>query len=106
MLVGLGVPAELCATVREMCREAVDLTGRATVNELVFIAWASTGAVGPDNGVMHLAAAAGCRSVVLYNGESDPALVGQRGNRVTILRRPRLGDIPLGEVEAALLVRK
>ena len=57
--------------------------------------------MGPDNGVMHLTAAAGCPTVVLYNGASDPALVGQRGNKVTLLRRPHLGDIPVGEVAAA-----
>ena len=62
---------------------------------------AATAAVGPDNGIMHLAAVAGCRSVVLYDQASDPALVGQRGATVTILRRPRLMDIPAAEVIAA-----
>lgn len=102
VLAGLDVPAALRETVAEMCPGTVDLTGKATVNELVFLAWAATAAVGPDNGVMHLTAAAGCRSVVLYNGASDPALVGQRGNRVTILRRPTLSEIPVGEVMASL----
>ncbi len=32
----------------------------------------------------------------------DLALVGQRGSKVTILRRPRLADIPVGEVVTAL----
>jgi len=102
VLVGPGVPPEVCAAVTEFCAEAVDLTGRATVNELVFLAWAATAAAGPDNGMMHLAAAAGCRSVVLYNGASDPALVGQRGAQVSVLRRPRLAEIPVGEVVACL----
>lgn len=102
VLVGLDVPADLCETVREMCPTTIDLTGKATVNELVFLAWAATAAVGPDNGVMHLAAAAGCRSVVLFNAASDPALVGQRGPRVTILRRPKLSEVPIGEALASL----
>lgn len=106
VLVGLDVPAALRETVSEYCPETVDLTGRATVNELVFLAWAATAAVGADNGLMHLTAAAGCRSVVLYDNASDPALVGQRGARVTILRRPRLADIPIGEVLATMDVAK
>jgi ADP-heptose:LPS heptosyltransferase len=101
VLMGPDVPADVCAAVTA-CPTGVDLTGRATANEMVFLAWAATAAVGPDNGVMHLTAAAGCPSVVLYNGASDPALVGQRGNKVTILRRPQLNDIPVGEVAAAL----
>lgn len=102
VLMGPDVPAEICRTVAEMCPGAVDLTGRATVNEMVFLAWAATAAVGPDNGVMHLSAAAGCPTVVLFDGASDPALVGQRGNKVVILRRPQLADIPVGEVTAAI----
>ncbi len=102
VLVGLDVPAELCAAVQEICPAAVDLTGKATVNELVFMAWAATAVVGPDNGVMQLAAAAGCRAVVLFNAASDPALVGPRGARVTILRRPSLAEISVGEVMASL----
>ena len=59
--------------------------------------------MGPDNGIMHLVAVAGCKSVVLYDQSSDPALVGPRGSTVTILRRPRLADIPVAEVIAAAL---
>lgn len=101
VLMGPDVPAEVAAAVA-LCPTAVDLTGRATVNEMVFLAWAATAAVGPDNGIMHLTAAAGCPTVVLYDGASDPALVGQRGSKVTILRRPHLADIPVGEVTAAI----
>jgi len=102
VLMGPDVPPDVVAAVMEQCPGAVDLTGRATVNEMVFLAWAATAAVGPDNGVMHLTATAGCPTVVLYDNASDPALVGQRGSKVTILRRPHLADIPVGEVAAAL----
>ena len=107
VIVGPDVPRDLVTTVLEFCPEAIDLTGRATVSESVFLAWAATAALGPDNGIMHLAAAAGCPTVVLYNGASDPTLVGQRGSRVRILRRPTLVEIPPAEVLAALgLLRK
>lgn len=99
--VGLA-PNPHMEALRENCPQIIDLVGQASINELVFMAWAATGAVGADNGLMHLMAGAGCRSVVLYDGRSDPALVGQRGARVTILRRPHLGDIPAAETLAAL----
>lgn len=103
VLVAVGFdPSEDLAAVRAACPGLVDLVGKATLNELVFMAWAAAGAVGTDNGIMHLAAGAGCRCVVLYDSNSDPALVGQRGSRVTILRRPQLGGIPAAEVFAAL----
>jgi hypothetical protein len=100
--VGLG-PAPDMAALKAARPNLVDLVGRASLNELVFLAWAATGAVGTDNGVMHLTASAGCRSIVLYDARSDPALVGQLGSRVTILRRPQqLDAIPAAEVMAAL----
>ncbi|MSO72528.1 MAG: lipopolysaccharide heptosyltransferase family protein [Rhodospirillaceae bacterium] len=102
VIVGPDVPAEVVATIMDFCPSAVDLSRRTTVNETVFLAWAATAAVGPDNGAMHLAAAAGCRTVVLYDGASDPALVGHRGGRVAILRRPRLSEISVGEVLVTL----
>jgi ADP-heptose:LPS heptosyltransferase len=79
----------------------IDLSGKGNLNELVLVAWAATAAIGPDNGIMHLIAVAGCKSVVLYDQASDPALVGPRGSAVTILRRPRLTEVPVGEVIAA-----
>jgi len=102
VVIGPNVPAAVTQTITDRCAAAVDLTGKATINETVFLAWAATAAVGPDNGIMHLTAAAGCRTLVLYDGASDPALVGQRGNHVSLLRRPQLSGIPLGEVLSLL----
>jgi hypothetical protein len=50
---------------------------------------------------MHLAAAAGCRSVVLFSEESDPALCAPRG-AVTVLRRADLATLDVDEVWTAL----
>ena len=102
VVVGPDVPGAVTHAIVDQCPGAVDLTGAATVNETVFLAWAAPAAVGPDNGMTHLTAAAGCRTVVLYDSASDPALVGQRGDKVSLLRRPQLTDIPLGEVLALL----
>lgn len=103
MVVAVGfTPSDDLEALKQACLGLVDLVGRMTLNELVFMAWAAAGAVGADTGLMHLAAGAGCRSVVLYDAHSDPALVGQRGSRVTILRRPHLSGIPAAEVLAAL----
>jgi hypothetical protein len=51
---------------------------------------------------MHLIAAAGCPSVVLFSRDSDPALTAPRGRSVTVLGRPDLADLDLAPVLAAL----
>ena len=94
-----------CTAIALACPLAVNLTGRTSLADLTRLARAAAGAVGNDNGPMHLTAAAGCPSVVLFSAASDPALCAQRGPSVAILRRDNLRDLGLAEVEAAMRLR-
>ncbi|HVB68636.1 MAG TPA: glycosyltransferase family 9 protein [Acetobacteraceae bacterium] len=84
---------------------ALDLTGRTGFAELASLGRAAEVAVGNDTGPMHLLAAAGCRAVVLFSRESDPALCAPRGSMVTVLQRPDLAALPGEDVLAAALAR-
>lgn len=84
---------------------ARDLTGRTTMNQLFALARGAKLAVGNDTGPMHVAAVMGCATLVLYSEASDPALCAQRGERVTILRRPSLKDLSVQDVIVALSPR-
>jgi ADP-heptose:LPS heptosyltransferase len=84
---------------------AIDLTGRTSLIELLAIAKGAAAAVGNDSGPMHVAAAAGVPSVVLFSAESDPKLCAPRGSHVAVLRRPEIQGLSLAEVEAALRLR-
>lgn len=103
----LGGPDEtgLGAAVRALCPAAVDLAGQTTLAEIAVLARSAAAAVGNDTGPMHLIAAAGCPSLVLFSAESDPALTAPRGPAVTVLRRPSLADLAVADVEAALTMR-
>jgi len=81
------------------------LAGETSLFEIAALARGAAGAVGNDTGPMHVIAAAGCPSVVLFSAASDPALCAPRGPSVTVLRRDRLGDLPAAEVAAALPMR-
>jgi ADP-heptose:LPS heptosyltransferase len=97
----LGTPSEvpLAATIGPA---AIDLTGRTALTDLPALARGAQLAIGSDTGPMHLAAVAGCPSLVLFSHDSDPALCAPRGPAVTILRRPNLADLPISEVLAHL----
>tara|TARA_Y100000766_G_scaffold254988_1_gene240765 strand:+ start:50 stop:274 length:225 start_codon:yes stop_codon:yes gene_type:complete len=73
--------------------------------EIAGLARRAAGAVGNDTGPMHLIAATGCPSMVLYSHASDPALCAQRGPDVRIIRKPSLGELSTEEVEAQLTLR-
>ncbi len=102
LLIGTLEDAHATGTVGFFCEGAVDLTSDTSLAEIVALARGAEAAVGNDTGPMHLIAATGTRSIVLYSDESDPALCAQRGPDVTILRRPLLTILPVDEVEAAL----
>ena len=102
VLAGFNVPPDVSAGLTRMCEPAINLVNQIALEDLVSLSWAACAAAGPNNGTMHLTAAAACHSVVLYDATSDPALVGQRGDSVVILRRPSLEDISVGEVMAAI----
>ncbi len=101
----LGSPEEQ-ALGRAVGAGAIDLTGRTTLSDLAPLASGALAAIGNDTGPMHLAAAAGCPSLVLFSHDSDPALCAPRGRSVRVLRRAVLADLPVAEVarEVATLV--
>ena len=84
---------------------ALDLTGRTSHADIATLARGAALAVGNDTGPMHLIAATGCPSVVLFSADSDPALTAPRGpggTWPTVLRAPDLADLPVARVAAAL----
>ncbi|MFN7000771.1 MAG: glycosyltransferase family 9 protein, partial [Elioraea tepidiphila] len=88
----LGTPAEapLAATIREQCPAARDLIGQTAIADIAALARRAVLAVGNDTGPMHLIAAVGTPSLVLFSADSDPALCAPRGREVRILRVPDL----------------
>lgn len=101
VVVGAAQDGALGAEIVALCPQASDLTGRTSMLELGGLAARAALAVGNDTGPMHLAAAVGCRSIVLFSGASDPALTAPRGH-VTVLREADLADLAADRVAAVL----
>lgn len=102
VLVGAKAEHQTARQIMEKCDATIDLTGQTTLLEVAALARSAVAAVGNDTGPMHISAAVGCPSVVLFSSESDPALTAPRGENVTILRRDSLADLPVGNVLSAL----
>lgn len=103
VILGTAPERRLATAIRAASPIARDLIGNTDFAELAALARAARVAIGNDTGPMHLIAAAGCRSIVLFSGESDPALCAPHG-RVTIRRRADLADLPAADVVAAIPV--
>lgn len=101
VILGMEPERPLVEAIRAVCPTAHDLIGRTNLAEIAALARGARLAVGNDTGPMHLIAASGCPSVVLFSDDSDPALCAPRG-RVTVLRHVDLAELPLDAVTAAL----
>ena len=105
VLLGTAFEAGIAREIAGGCPGVRDLTGETTIADIAVLARGAAGAVGNDTGPMHLIAAAGCPSVVLFSGESDPALTAPRGASVAVQRATDLAALSVESVEAALSLR-
>jgi ADP-heptose:LPS heptosyltransferase len=105
VILGTAEESSLAAQILARCEQAIDLTGQTNLSEIASLGQAACGAVGNDTGPMHMIVAAGCPSVVLFSGASDPSLTAPRGPDTAILQRGSLVDMSLDEVAAALRLR-
>lgn len=101
-VIGAAAEAPLARAIATACPQARDLTGGTSLADIAVLACGAAGAVGNDTGPMHMIAAAGCPSVVLFSRESDPSLTAPRGPEVATLRRADLAHLSVEDVAAAL----
>jgi ADP-heptose:LPS heptosyltransferase len=98
-VVVIGGPQEggLARAIQRETPGARDLTGRTDFARIAMLGAKAALAVGNDTGPLHLAAAGGAPTVVLFSTASDPALSAPRG-RVAVLRADNLADLPVAKV--------
>jgi len=98
----LGGPqeTELAHKIQRKVGQARDLTGRTDFARIAVLGARASLVVGNDTGPLHLAAAAGAPTIVLFSGASDPALSAPRGH-VTVLQAPNLAELDVASVVQA-----
>ncbi len=102
VILGAGAEIDLARTIATFAPDAVSLVDRTSFTDIATLGRAAHAAIGNDTGPMHVLAASGCRSIALFSSASDPVLTAPRGRDVVILQRPRLADLGVDEVMAAL----
>lgn len=100
VIIGGPQEADLAHAIQRSTPRARDLTGRTDFAKVALLGARAALAVGNDTGPLHLAAAAGAPTIVLFSKASDPALSAPRG-RVAILRADNLADLPVAQVAQA-----
>jgi len=101
VLIGTDKEGDVLNKIDQMCPKARNLMGRTGFLDIASLAARSVLAIGNDTGPMHIAAAAGAPSIVLFSRESDPKLSAPRGigeNAVSIVRESDLRQLTVNRV--------
>jgi ADP-heptose:LPS heptosyltransferase len=100
VIIGSVQETPLAHAIQRVAPRARDLTGRTDFARVAVLGAKAALAIGNDTGPLHLVAAAGAPTVVLFSKASDPALTAPRG-KVTILQMEKLSDLPVAKVAQA-----
>ncbi|HSV04694.1 MAG TPA: glycosyltransferase family 9 protein [Phenylobacterium sp.] len=100
VIIGGVQETPLAHAIQRVAPRARDLTGRTDFARIAVLGAKAALAVGNDTGPLHLAAAAGAPTVVLFSKASDPSVTAPRG-RVSIVQSDRLADLPVAKVAQA-----
>ena len=100
VIIGGVQEASIAHEIQRQTPRARDLTGRTDFARIAVLGAKAALAVGNDTGPLHLAAAAGAPTIVLFSKASDPALTAPRG-KVAILQADDLADLPVAQVAQA-----
>jgi ADP-heptose:LPS heptosyltransferase len=100
VIIGGVQEAAMAHEIQRQTPRARDLTGRTDFGRIAVLGAKAALVVGNDTGPLHLAAAAGAPTIVLFSKASDPALTAPRG-KVAILQADDLADLPVAQVAQA-----
>lgn len=106
VLIGTGAEAMALESIAARVPAAINLGGHTTISQLATLARHAALAVGNDTGPMHVIAATGCPSTVLFSRASDPVRSAPIGANVQILREDDLSNLSVDRVLSTLTLSR
>lgn len=105
VIVGAAAEDDVAQAICRLHPRAKNLAGRTSLFDVVLLARHAAAAIGNDTGPMHLIAATGCPSHVLFSRHSDPVRHAPAGEFVAVIQKPELNDLGAEDVLRALRFR-
>jgi len=101
IIAGTSQDGDVARSIQHQAPGARDLTGGPDFARFALLAARAAAVIGADCGLVHLAAAAGAPTVVLYATPADPAMTAPRGH-VAVLQAHNIADLPAVNVAHAV----
>ncbi|NQZ14088.1 MAG: glycosyltransferase family 9 protein [Alphaproteobacteria bacterium] len=102
VLIGTEAESDITEEIHKQCPEALNLTGKTSLNHIAAIARSAVCALGNDTGPMHIIAPTGCASVILFSKHSNTVRHAPKGNRVKTLQVDDLSEMSVEMVDMAI----
>lgn len=102
VLIGANAETHILHAIEDEVPKCLNLCNMTGFEDLAEIARGARYAIGNDTGPMHIIAAAGCPSVVLFSPASNPDLCAPRGDHVSIIRSDNLATLTPEAVQSAI----
>lgn len=102
VVIGTKAERDAADIILGACVGAVSLIDKTDFMQIAALGGRAQLAIGNDTGPMHLIAAAGCPSLVLFSDESDPRRCAPRGRMVQVFEAPDLDAVPVETIVATL----
>jgi len=90
----VGGPDEDNHIITDLCPEAIDLTAKTKLLDMITLATHAAFAIGNDTGPMHIASTCLCPVLTVFFGKNDPNAVGPRGVYYRHLYAPEKEMLP------------
>jgi ADP-heptose:LPS heptosyltransferase len=98
VLLGTKVEAEVTQNIAALCEGVLNLTDQTSIDDLATLARGAIYAIGNDTGPMHIIAATGCPSLVLFSNQSNPDRHLAKGESVHFLQADQFQNISVADV--------
>lgn len=105
MLIGTDAEKQVLDSIATRVPQALNVGGKTSIAQVATLARGAALAVGNDTGPMHVIAAAGCPSTVLFSRASDPIRSAPVGASVTVLREMDISQLVVDRVLATIKLR-
>lgn len=94
VILGTDSEKDVTAKIAGACPQALDLTGKTTLFQIIALGKNAAGAVGNDTGPMHMIAPTKCPCISLFSRHSNPTRHAPKGKNVHVMQSENLEDLP------------
>ncbi len=107
VIIGTKNEEDVAKKISKISDKIINLNDKTSISQIASLGRNAKISVGNDTGPMHILAATGCATLVIFSGESRPSETAPRGENINIIQRQNIKELffenILGNIEKLLV---